>query len=612
MNATLAQLPAHLTQWERFGIEFVLTFVVVFAYFVSMNSTNTWFGTTSCLGSAYFACGLVSMPSLNPARSLGPSFVMNRWDNHWVLWAGPIMGGIIAGMVYECIFSKQKSMKLCTDVLEADNSSVNDDEEDYEERRRMSMKPYGAHMDSMAGPSILRATMDPNEIASLYSSPSYKLHRAESLYGGTKSMHTMSPQLTRANLKRSQSVYTKPPSLSQNILQLPPPLPPPAGPLVPAISLYSDLAPANQNQQNQKRLGGTNSNNTSNEEKQMQTRQRSESIYGHTRRQQQQQQQQQQDNQRNYQGDSSNTGGVQTRRPDTVDSCYGSMHSDSGTKPPGRNNYSVVKSESYGIIKSEPNPSYGVVKAESRNSPSNFIDSRSSPSYTIMKAGNDSQTYAVKPDLHGDKKESIYVSKRQERQENTGHGNYEDHPSTHRSYPKSENSAFKVPPRSESLYASRRQELPPSYHETRGNYESMKPHDPTTKHMKSQDRTYESNLKALERNYNETMKNMEQEVSHHPPHHHHMKSEGFKSYEKPNCDILLKPNDSAEHNVPMRMKPLQYNEVPMYPPYVRPEVSPGGGANRSRESTPTSKELEAINDPRHHHLSHPQQQFYLC
>jgi hypothetical protein len=339
---------------------------------------------------------------------------------------------------------------------------------------------------------------------------------------------------------------------------------------------------------------------------------RSESIYGHTRRQQQQQQQQQQDNQRNYQGDSSNTGGVQTRRPDTVDSCYGSMHSDSGTKPPGRNNYSVVKSESYGIIKSEPNPSYGVVKAESRNSPSNFIDSRSSPSHTIMKAGNDSQTYAVKPDLHGDKKESIYVSKRQERQENTGHGNYEDHPSTHRSYPKSENSAFKVPPRSESLYASRRQELPPSYHETRGNYESMKPHDPTTKHMKSQDRTYESNLKALERNYNETMKNMEQEVSHHPPHHHHMKSEGFKSYEKPNCDILLKPNDSAEHNVPMRMKPLQYNEVPMYPPYVRPEVSPGGGANRSRESTPTSKELEAINDPRHHHLSHPQQQFYLC
>lgn len=247
------------------------------------------------------------------------------------------------------------------------------------------------------------------------------------------------------------------------------------------------------------------------------------------------------------------------------------------------------------MIKSEPIPAYGVVKSDNRNSPSNFIESRSSPSYTIMKTGNDSQTYAVKPEPN---KESMYVTKRQERQErhdNGANSNYEDHPSTHRAYPKSENSAFKPPPRNESLY-SRRQELPPSYQETRSNYESMKPHDPNT------------HLKALERNYEQNIKSLEQEVTHHPAHHR----PEFKSYEKPNCDILLKPSDSPDHTVPMRMKPLQYNEIPMYPPYGRPEVSPGGGVSRSRESTPTSKELEAINDPRHHHLSHPQQQFYLC
>lgn len=116
------------------------------------------------------------------------------------------------------------------------------------------------------------------EIASLYATaaPSYKLHRAESLYGGTKSMHTLSPQLTRANLKRSQSVYTKPPSLSANVLQLPPPLPPPGGPLVPALSLYADLASANQNQANQKRLGSGpgNQNTVANSEEKTQTRQR--------------------------------------------------------------------------------------------------------------------------------------------------------------------------------------------------------------------------------------------------------------------------------------------------------------------------------------------------
>lgn len=45
--------------------------------------------------------------------------------------------------------------------------------------------------------------------ASLYSAPPCKLDRVESLYGGTKSMYAKSPPLTRANLNRSQSVYTK-------------------------------------------------------------------------------------------------------------------------------------------------------------------------------------------------------------------------------------------------------------------------------------------------------------------------------------------------------------------------------------------------------------------
>lgn len=45
---------------------------------------------------------------------------------------------------------------------------------------------------------------------SLYSAaPPCKLDRVESLYGGTKSLYAKSPPLTRANLNRSQSVYTK-------------------------------------------------------------------------------------------------------------------------------------------------------------------------------------------------------------------------------------------------------------------------------------------------------------------------------------------------------------------------------------------------------------------
>ena len=93
--------------------------------------------------------------------------------------------------------------------------------------------------------------------ASLYSAPPCKLDRVESLYGGTKSLYTKSPPLTRANLNRSQSVYSKVPTG---------PVLPRPGPLVPAQSLY----PMRFNQ----------SHNTTNQNVQNQQNQRSESIYG--------------------------------------------------------------------------------------------------------------------------------------------------------------------------------------------------------------------------------------------------------------------------------------------------------------------------------------------
>ncbi|KAI0221798.1 Aquaporin-4, partial [Lamellibrachia satsuma] len=38
--------------------------------------------------------------SMNPARSLGPALMLNLWTNHWVYWAGPMLGGAIATVIY--------------------------------------------------------------------------------------------------------------------------------------------------------------------------------------------------------------------------------------------------------------------------------------------------------------------------------------------------------------------------------------------------------------------------------------------------------------------------------------------------------------------------------
>lgn len=51
-----------LAAWERFGVEMVLTFIVVLAYFMSTDSYKSYFGVSSLsIGAAYSACSFVSV-----------------------------------------------------------------------------------------------------------------------------------------------------------------------------------------------------------------------------------------------------------------------------------------------------------------------------------------------------------------------------------------------------------------------------------------------------------------------------------------------------------------------------------------------------------------------
>lgn len=53
---------SNLAAWERFGVEMILTFIVVLAYFMSTDSYKSYFGVSSLsVGAAYSACSFVSV-----------------------------------------------------------------------------------------------------------------------------------------------------------------------------------------------------------------------------------------------------------------------------------------------------------------------------------------------------------------------------------------------------------------------------------------------------------------------------------------------------------------------------------------------------------------------
>ncbi|MBI2597955.1 MAG: aquaporin [Candidatus Diapherotrites archaeon] len=97
-------------------VEIILTFFLVLTIFaLSFDKRNTTplngFAIGMVLAFSIMVGGPLTGAALNPARAFGPAIVSGFLDNQGVYWLGPIVGGVLAAILYTWIFLSEKPRK---------------------------------------------------------------------------------------------------------------------------------------------------------------------------------------------------------------------------------------------------------------------------------------------------------------------------------------------------------------------------------------------------------------------------------------------------------------------------------------------------------------------
>ncbi|MSQ31056.1 MAG: aquaporin [Dehalococcoidia bacterium] len=90
------------------AIEIVLTFFLVIAIFGTAVDRHApqvgGFAIGLTITMDIFAGGRLTGAAMNPARAFGPALVNGAWDDHLVWWIGPIIGAVLAALLYHYVF----------------------------------------------------------------------------------------------------------------------------------------------------------------------------------------------------------------------------------------------------------------------------------------------------------------------------------------------------------------------------------------------------------------------------------------------------------------------------------------------------------------------------
>ena len=98
--------------WLSFIIEVILTFVFVIAILGVTSKSENGSVAGLVIGGALVLVHLLGISftgtSVNPARTFGPALLAGTLSTYWVFLLAPLVGGILAALVYEYLTEEKK------------------------------------------------------------------------------------------------------------------------------------------------------------------------------------------------------------------------------------------------------------------------------------------------------------------------------------------------------------------------------------------------------------------------------------------------------------------------------------------------------------------------
>lgn len=102
------QVSLAVTTAQAISLEAIATaFLVLIVFGTAVDAKGPKIGGLAIgltIAADILAIGPITGGSMNPARSFGPALVSGIFEGHLVYWIGPMIGGLVAGLVYEFLF----------------------------------------------------------------------------------------------------------------------------------------------------------------------------------------------------------------------------------------------------------------------------------------------------------------------------------------------------------------------------------------------------------------------------------------------------------------------------------------------------------------------------